>query len=228
MKEGYLDETTISADAAKYLEELKGIDRRYYWRVKRCFDIVVSLGAVIVLSPLLFLIALVILMDDPHGSPIYKQPRVGRHGKVFMMYKFRTMVVGADVILADLQHSNEMDGPVFKIRDDPRITKFGRFLRTSSLDELMQLFNVLRGDMSIVGPRPPLIQEYETYSDFEKLRLIVTPGLTCYWQTTDRRNEVSFAEWVTMDLEYIKHRTIWLDIRLCFKTVKVMLKKEGR
>lgn len=113
-------------------------------------------------------------------------------------------------------------------QDDPRITKFGRFLRTSSLDELMQLFNVLKGDMSIVGPRPPLVKEYETYSDFEKLRLIVTPGLTCYWQTTSKRNEVSFAEWIAMDLAYIKNRTIWLDIRLCFKTIKVMLKKEGR
>lgn len=227
-KDSYIDAETAEEKAAAFLNELKKVDRKNFWAKKRAFDVVASLGAVIVLSPILLLIALIIFIDDPHGSPVYKQTRVGRHGKPFQMYKFRTMVVNADELLKDLQSKNKMDGPVFKMDDDPRVTKFGRFLRRTSLDEILQLFNVLKGDMSVVGPRPPLVREYETYNDYEKLRLIITPGLTCVWQTTDSRNDVSFEEWIDMDLWYIKNRTFWLDIKLCFKTLKVMLTKEGR
>ena len=130
--------------------------------------------------------------------------------------------------IKELADKNEMDGPVFKIKEDPRITKIGKFLRKTGIDEILQLVNVLKGDMSLVGPRPPLPEEVSEYDDYQKLRLVVTPGLTCIWQTTKERNDVSFEEWVNMDIDYIEHRTMLLDIKMIFKTVAVMFGRDGR
>lgn len=174
--------------------ELKS--HRKYWRVKRFLDVMLSGTALIVLSPILLVISLVIVLDDPKGGPIFSQKRCGRDGVLFDFYKFRTMVVDAEERLSELQHKNEMDGPVFKIKDDPRITRVGRFLRRTSLDELPQLWNVFRGDMSIVGPRPALPREVQKYNAYQRQRLYVTPGLTCYWQVTPHRNDCTFDEWV--------------------------------
>ena len=174
------------------------------------------------------LVAGAIYLDDPHGSPFYKQIRIGRHGEEFYMYKFRTMYVDADQRRAELMDQNEMDGPVFKIKDDPRITRLGKILRKLSVDELPQMFNVLRGNMSLVGPRPPLPGEVEAYSDYHKLRLIVTPGITCDWQIADNRNDIPFDQWVEMDLNYIEHRTALGDLKIIFKTPLAMLSATGR
>lgn len=144
------------------------------------------------------------------------------------MYKFRSMVANAEKLKEQLLAQNEMDGPVFKMKDDPRITRVGRFIRKTSIDELPQLINVLKGDMSFVGPRPPLPEEVAQYNDYQKLRLVVTPGLTCIWQTENDRNEIMFDDWVEMNIDYIEHRTMFKDIKLIIRTVFVMLTKEGR
>lgn len=209
------------------LLRLSGSERCVYWGVKRLFDIVVSFAALVLLSPVLFAIALLIFLDDPKGSPVFTQERVGRHGRKFKMYKFRTMVTDAENMLQELQEKNEKDGPVFKIKNDPRITKFGSFLRRSSLDELLQFINVLKGDMSIVGPRPSLPKEVKEYNAYEAQRLFITPGLTCIWQTSAHRDSISFDEWVDMDIKYIRERS-WLgDLKLIFKTVAVVFKCDG-
>lgn len=209
------------------LVRLSGKKRRAYWIVKRTFDIVFSAAALLLLSPLFLLLAVMIYVDDPHGSPIYSQIRVGRKGKLFRFYKFRSMIVGADQMLEELKHKNEEDGPAFKMKDDPRITRVGKILRPASLDELPQLWNVLKGDMSLVGPRPALPKEVAQYSVYQMERLLVTPGLTCYWQTQRNRNAIPFDEWMALDLQYIQERSFWVDLKLIFKTVIVMLRREG-
>jgi lipopolysaccharide/colanic/teichoic acid biosynthesis glycosyltransferase len=174
------------------------------------------------------IIALIVFIDDPHGSPFYRQVRIGRHGRPFYMYKFRTMHVNADKIKKDLMERNEMDGPVFKIKNDPRITRLGKLLRRLSIDEMPQFFNVFIGNMSLVGPRPPLPDEVEQYTDYQKLRLIVTPGITCDWQISRHRNDISFDDWVEMDLNYIEHRCTMHDLKIVFKTPIAMLGGTGR
>ena len=176
----------------------------------------------------MIIIAIIIVIDDPSAGPFYKQIRVGRHGKVFYMYKFRTMRANADKMIDELTKQNEMDGPVFKMKEDPRITRFGKFLRKVSLDELMQFFNVLKGDMTLVGPRPPLPREVQFYTDYQRLRLLVTPGITCTWQIHKNRNDVPFEEWVEMDIEYIQTRTYRNDLIIMLKTPIVMLTATGR
>lgn len=204
-----------------------GVNRKSYWRKKRIVDVIVSSLGLVVLSPLLLLIALVIWLDDPAGSPIFCQTRVGRHKKEFTMYKFRTMHVDAEQRLAELQKYNEKDGPVFKIAKDPRITRVGGFLRKTSLDELPQLVNVLKGDMTLVGPRPPLPKEVEQYSRYAEMRLSITPGLTCLWQTHPRRDEISFDEWMDMDIAYIGTRSLTQDVKMLFRTLLTMLRRSG-
>ncbi len=201
---------------------------RSYWRKKRTFDIIVSLVILIFATIPIVLVAIAIFLDDPHGSPFYKQIRIGRHGKEFYMYKFRTMYVDADKRKAELMEQNEMDGPVFKMKDDPRITRLGKIFRKLSVDELPQLFNVLHGNMSLVGPRPPLPDEVSEYTDYEKLRLIVTPGITCDWQIADNRNDIPFDRWVEMDLNYIENRTTIGDLKIIFRTPFAMLSATGR
>ena len=221
-------ESTISAAPQISIDREKTLrSHRCYWVLRRAQDIVFSLLALILLAPLALLISLAIVLDSPGDGAIFRQRRVGRDGKLFWLYKFRTMCPDAEEQLNELLSQNQMDGPVFKIKGDPRITRVGRFLRKTSLDELPQLLNVLQGDMSIVGPRPALPREVELYSDYQRQRLYVTPGLSCYWQIAPHRNEMSFDEWVTLDLKYIQERSFWVDWKIIFLTVRAMLMKYG-
>ncbi len=199
----------------------------FYLFVKRLFDIFFSFLALAVLIVPFAIISLIIFIDDPHGGPFYSQERVGKDGRTFKFWKFRSMVVNADDLREQLECRNEKDGPVFKIKDDPRITRFGRILRKCSIDEMPQFWNVLKGDMSIVGPRPALPNEVETYDAYQRQRLLITPGLTCYWQVSKCRDDISFDEWVDMDLAYIRERSFWVDFKLMLRTVAVVLSGQG-
>lgn len=192
---------------------------------KRAFDIVSSSAALILLSWLFAIVAIAIKIDDG-GPVIYSQTRVGKDGKFFKMYKFRSMSVGAERMKKQLLQQNEMDGPVFKMENDPRVTKVGAFLRRSSIDELPQLINVLKGHMSIVGPRPPIGHEVMQYDEYAMQRLKVKPGLTCYWQCSGR-SALDFDEWMQLDNKYIQERGFWRDIAIVFKTIPAVLKNEG-
>ena len=178
-------------------------DHRLYWIDRRTQDVILSALALVVLSPVMLATAIAIVVDDPSAGPVFSQERIGRNGKPFKFYKFRSMCPNAEAKLDDLLDQNEMDGPVFKIKDDPRITRVGKFIRKTSIDELPQLWNILKGDMSIVGPRPALPREVEQYGDYEKQRLYVTPGLSCYWQIAPHRNDLSFEEWMDLDVKYV-------------------------
>lgn len=198
-----------------------------YLAVKRCFDIVFSLLCIIVFTiPILF-VMLLIVIDSPGASPIYTQYRVGKNGRVFKFYKLRSMVPEADQMLDSLLDQNEMEGPAFKISNDPRITRVGRVIRKTCIDELPQLWNILKGDMSFVGPRPPLPREVEQYNDFQRNRLSVVPGLTCYWQIQPNRNSLTFDKWLELDLKYIEERNVKTDLMIIFKTVGAVLNMEG-
>ena len=198
----------------------------FYEFCKRVMDILCSGLAIVVLSPLMLVVALLVRSDG--GPAFFKQVRVGKDGKLFRIYKFRSMCVNADSpeMLAKLAALNEMDGPAFKIKNDPRITKVGRFIRRTSIDELPQLFNIFRGDMTIVGPRPPLEREVAQYTDYQRQRLLVKQGLTCYWQCSGRNN-ISFEEWVELDLKYIRERSLWTDIKIIFMTIPAVLSGDG-
>ena len=202
-------------------KQIQTNNNKYYLRSKRIIDFVWSLLAIIILSPLFVLIAFIIKVEDRKGPIFFKQIRVGKGGKTFYIYKFRSMVTNAEELKVLLCNQNEATGPVFKMKNDPRITKFGRFIRRTSLDELPQLLNVLKGDMSLVGPRPPLLDEVEKYNSYQQQRLSVTPGLTCYWQVSGRSN-ISFEQWVKLDLKYIEERNFWIDLKLIFKTIFVL------
>lgn len=207
-----------------YDEVLQSInlkEGKIYLFLKRAMDIVGSLCGLIILSPVFLIVSILIKLEDPKGKVFFSQVRNGLYGKTFRMYKFRSMVHNAEELLDQLQEQNEQTGPVFKIKDDPRITNVGRFIRKTSIDELPQLINILKGDMSIVGPRPPIPREVEQYTDYQMRRLLVKPGLTCYWQVGGR-NEIGFDEWVELDIKYIKERNLWIDIKLIFKTVFVL------
>ena len=194
---------------------------------KRIFDILCSfLGLVVLASPFL-IISLIIMIDSPGAAPIYVQMRHGKNGKRFKFYKFRSMVPNAEKMLDTLLDQNEMEGPAFKLKDDPRMTKVGRFIRKTSIDELPQLWNVLKGDMSLVGPRPPLPREVEMYDEYQMQRLSVIPGLTCYWQIQPSRNSLTFDEWLELDLKYISDRSFGTDLKIIFKTVGAVFGLEG-
>ncbi|MBP3696556.1 MAG: sugar transferase [Clostridia bacterium] len=195
---------------------------------KRFFDVVFSFLALLVLFLPFVIISVIILIDSPGASPIFVQNRVGKNGKEFRFYKFRSMVPNAESMLEDLLADNEMDGPAFKITDDPRITRFGKFLRCSCIDELPQLLNILKGDMSFVGPRPPLPREVAMYDEYQMQRLLVTPGLTCYWQVQPQRNNISFDEWMECDIRYINERSLKTDISIFFRTFGVVLCMDGK
>lgn len=220
-------ECSSNEERSFLLQNTYGSNRRSYWIQKRLFDVIVSTAAVLVLSPLYLLLALVIFLDDPKGSPFFCQTRVGRHKKNFTMYKFRTMYMDAEKRLSEVAALNEKNGPVFKIQHDPRVTRFGSFLRKTSLDELPQLFNVLKGDMTLVGPRPPLPREVEQYSRYDEMRLSVTPGLTCIWQVQPKRDMIGFEQWMDMDIAYIGTRSLKQDIKLLFQTVLAVLHLHG-
>lgn len=194
----------------------------YYFVIKRLIDVVFSTIGLIVLSPIMLIVAVAIKLEDIKGPILFSQERVGYLGKKFKMYKFRSMYVDAEERLHEIQHLNEQTGPVFKMKDDPRITKVGKFIRKTSLDELPQLINILKGEMSIVGPRPALLREVVQYNDYQKQRLLVKPGLTCIWQVSGRNN-IGFDEWVELDLEYIENQSLGLDIKLILQTIPALL-----
>ena len=201
--------------------------RTSYVRYKRVQDILLSAVGLVLLFPILLLICLIIVIDSPGASPIYVQTRVGLNGKKFKFYKFRTMRADADQMLESLLHKNEMTGPVFKIKNDPRITRVGKILRKTSVDELPQLWNVLKGDMSLVGPRPALPRETEQYDERAWQRTSVTPGLTCYWQIQPKRNSLSFEKWLELDLKYIEERSFLVDWKIMFATIRAVMNMEG-
>ena len=201
--------------------------RSFYCVMRRGQDIFFSLLALIILAIPMAIVALIIWIDSPGASPIFSQDRVGRDGKIFKFYKFRSMVPNAEEKLNEILEQNEMDGPVFKMKNDPRITRVGCFIRKTSIDELPQLINILKGDMSIVGPRPALPREVAQYTEYERQRLYVTPGLTCYWQVQPNRNEIAFDEWVDLDLKYIQDRSFWLDWKLIFWTIRAIFGMYG-
>ena len=206
-------------------------DKPVYRFFKRFFDIVLSVFALVVLFPGMLLVSLVIFLDDPHGSPIFIQKREGINRKPFKLLKFRSMVVNAEEILEELKRQGKCikdpKDPTYKLKDDPRITRVGRFIRKTSIDELPQLVNIILGQMSIVGPRPPLPKEVNQYNDFALQRLLMRPGLTCIWQSTYNRDDVPFTEWMKMDVRYIHKCGFLLDCKLILKTFAIVFSANG-
>lgn len=221
----------ISEDL-KTIQAAERLKRRYAYRfAKRLFDITFSLLVFILFAWLYVVIAISIKIDDPSGPVLFKQKRIGinRSGepREFYMYKFRSMVPDAESRLQGLRELNEKSGPVFKIKEDPRVTRVGKALRKTSLDELPQFFNVLKGDISIVGPRPALPGEVATYTQSQRLRLLIKPGITCYWQTRRNRDSISFEEWVALDKLYVVNCGIWSDFKILVQTIGVVLTAQG-
>lgn len=209
-----------------WLDKEKIEEQTGYELVKRILDLFLACGGLILISPIMLWIAYKIYKDEPACSVIFAQQRVGRNGKLFTMYKFRSMCIDAEEQLAGLLNKNELKGAMFKIKEDPRITEFGKFIRRTSLDELPQLINVIKGDMSLIGPRPPLQREVAEYTQVDLQRLLVKPGCSGLWQVSGRK-EVDFDEMVEFDLAYIQTRSIRQDLSLILKTIKVMLKSDG-
>lgn len=200
-------------------EEQTEDERLGYCFLKRSIDFLCSLAGIIVLSPI-FLIVAILIRAESQGNPLFSQIRVGKDGKRFKMYKFRSMVVNAEELKDKLSEKNEMAGPMFKMKEDPRVTKIGKFIRKTSIDELPQLINVLKGEMSLVGPRPSLPKEVEKFEAWMLQRLNVKPGLTCYWQVSGR-NDIEFEDWMRLDVKYVRERNTLLDVKLILKTFGV-------
>ena len=194
--------------------------------IKKIMDLSLSLFLVIILAPLLLGISIMIKLTSP-GPIVFSQTRVGLRGRLFSLYKFRTMVVDAEMLKKQLESENEADGPVFKIKDDPRVTTIGKFLRKSGLDELPQLFNILKGEMSLIGPRPPLPEETKAYKRWQLRRLSVKPGLSCFWQIKPDRNSIKFEKWMEMDLAYIDNWSLRLDFIILLKTILTVFQRTG-
>ncbi|QDR75752.1 sugar transferase [Lacticaseibacillus paracasei] len=197
-----------------------------YLITKRCFDFTASLIGLVLLSGVFLVLAILIKLDDPHGKVFYSQTRLGKDGRSFQMWKFRSMVAGADKMVDKLLKKNDVEGAMFKIKNDPRITRVGRVIRKYSLDELPQLYNVLRGDMSLVGPRPPLPREVIKYTNYDRQRLTVVPGVTGLWQISGR-NDLDFPEMVALDIHYINNACVLEDIKILLKTVLVVVRPTG-
>lgn len=194
--------------------------KRIYEISKRAIDIIGAGSGLLLLSPVIAIVACAVKFTSK-GPIFFSQKRVGKNGKIFEMYKFRSMVVNAEELKEKLAHQNEMSGPMFKMKDDPRVTKIGKFIRKTSIDELPQLWNVLKGDMSLVGPRPSLPKEVKQFENWMYKRLTVKPGLTCYWQVSGRNN-IDFEDWMKLDISYVEDRNLWIDIKLIFKTIFVL------
>jgi exopolysaccharide biosynthesis polyprenyl glycosylphosphotransferase len=192
---------------------------------KRAFDVLTSGMALLLLSPAIVATAVAVKLDSP-GPIFFRQTRVGKNGRPFKMLKFRSMRIDAEARLESLRSQNEASGPVFKMKNDPRVTRVGRFIRRTSLDELPQFLNVFSGEMSIVGPRPPVPAEVKQYQRWQRRRLSVKPGITCTWQVSGRSN-ISFDQWMKLDLEYIDTWSLWQDIQICFRTVPAVLLSRG-
>nr|WP_305147578.1 sugar transferase [Anoxybacillus gonensis] len=205
----------------RYTQQVIVNDKKSYLIAKRTMDIIGAMIGLISLSWLFLIVAVLIKLEDPKGPVFFKQIRVGKDGKQFYMYKFRSMVTDAETKLQELLKYNEVSGAMFKMKNDPRVTKVGRFIRKTSIDELPQLWNVLKGEMSLVGPRPPLPREVAQYTEYDKQRLLVTPGCTGLWQVS-ARNSVGFKEMVELDLHYIRHQSILFDLKIIVKTIFVL------
>ena len=218
--------TTAVGYAPEATTELTANTSRVYKCIKRAFDIVASAVGLVLCIPVFLIVGLAIKIEDPKGPVFYHQPRIGLNGREFTFYKLRSMYTNADAIKASLMDRNEMDGPVFKIRDDPRVTKVGRFIRRTSIDELPQLWHVLRGEMSLVGPRPlPTVEELACNA-YQRQRELVKPGLTCYWQVSGRNN-IMFDEWIELDFKYIREQSLWIDMKILAKTAGAVLGGKG-
>ena len=205
-------------------EEKKKVSIFYIFS-KRAIDILGSTVGLVLLSPILLIVAIAIKIESK-GPVIFSQQRIGLKGEEFKMYKLRSMVEDAEELKKDLMKDNEMSGPMFKMKDDPRVTRVGRFIRKTSIDELPQLINVLKGDMSLVGPRPSLPKEVKKFKPWMKKRLDVKPGLTCFWQVSGR-NSIDFEDWMKLDIKYVEERSFWVDIKLIFKTFFVLFGDEN-
>lgn len=205
--------------ASLVLERNRNI--RLYLMSKRAIDIIGAACGIMLLLPLFVLVAIIIKLEDPKGPIFFYQTRIGKHQRPFRMYKFRSMVSNAEALLQDLLVKNEVSGAMFKMKDDPRITRIGKLIRKTSIDELPQLWNVIRGDMSLVGPRPPLPREVDTYTTYDKRRLLVKPGCTGLWQVSGR-NSVGFSEMVELDMQYIRERSFTYDMGIIMKTVRLL------
>lgn len=225
----FVAEELCNIDSRRVILDVEAVMRheKKYWKLRRFRDVTLSVLALAVLWPMMLMVALAIVMESSEASPIFTQTRVGQYGKLFKVYKFRSMVPHAEERLEELLEYNEMDGPVFKIKNDPRITKVGKFLRMTGIDELPQLWNVVKGEMSLVGPRPAILREVEQYDDYAKQRLLVTPGLTCYWQIQPNRNRLSFAQWLALDMKYIKERSFLVDWKILLKTFGAVVGMNG-
>ncbi|WP_348658493.1 sugar transferase [Heyndrickxia faecalis] len=222
----YASSSVVRSSAIQKVETTKKIEfeeKKTYTMIKRGMDIIGAIMGLICLSWLFLIVAVLIKIEDPKGTVFFKQVRVGKNGKTFYMYKFRSMVSDAEEKLKDLLKYNEIEGAMFKLKEDPRVTKIGKFIRKTSIDELPQLWNVLKGEMSLVGPRPPLPREVKLYSEYDKQRLLVVPGCTGLWQVSGR-NDLDFNEMVELDLKYIKERSIWYDVKIIIKTVKIIIR----
>jgi exopolysaccharide biosynthesis polyprenyl glycosylphosphotransferase len=221
-----LNATKLQVNVAYSNQQAQIEENRLYLKTKRLVDILFSLCGLFLLIPAFLLIVILIKVEDPKGGILFRQKRVGKNGKEFMMFKFRSMVHNAESLLDNLLQFNETTGAMFKMKEDPRITRVGKVLRKYSLDELPQLFNVLKGDMSLVGPRPPLPREVEQYSNYHYQRLLVIPGCTGLWQVSGR-SSLGFEEMVELDLMYISNRTLFYDLKLILQTVKVMFNSKN-
>ncbi len=214
------------AEAPVKTAELTVNESRTYKFIKRVFDIAASAVGLVLCIPIFLVIGIAIKIEDPKGPVFYHQPRIGLNGREFTFYKLRSMYTNADAIKATLMDQNEMDGPVFKMKNDPRVTKVGRFIRKTSLDELPQLWNVLKGDMSLVGPRPLPTAEELACNAYQRQRELVKPGLTCYWQISGR-NDIMFDEWIELDFRYIREQSIRTDLKILLKTVEAVVRAGG-
>jgi len=223
------DEVATHAVIPRSPQDVEGRGSRavpqWWWAAKRATDIVLGSLLMLLALPVIALAAIAIMLVD-RGSPFYAQQRVGKNGKCFRMFKLRTMVRGAHAMRDEILHLNEVEGPVFKIRNDPRLHPIGAFLRRTSIDELPNLLNVVIGDMSLVGPRPPLPSEVEHYSAAAERRLSVPQGITCLWQINGRSN-VSFEEWMQLDNRYINNWSPWSDLAILLKTIPAVIRKDG-
>ena len=212
-------------DAHKNMREVYARKSRVFVTAKRFFDILLAGVALVILSPLFLITAIAIKIED-NGPVFFTQPRAGKNLKTFKMYKFRSMYVDADAKLQEMMKNNEQTGHAFKIKNDPRITKVGKIIRRLSIDELPQLINIVKGDMSIVGPRPILVFQMEECDEYDRQRLIVQPGLTCYWQISGRAN-IKWDQWVELDLKYIEDMSLWTDLKMIVKTVPAVFSGDG-
>jgi lipopolysaccharide/colanic/teichoic acid biosynthesis glycosyltransferase len=220
-------ETDALSNASESLVFSPNWSSPFQWAVKRGIDVLGSSFLFLLLSPFLVILAVLVKLSSP-GPILYRWYVAGKNGEPFMSYKFRSMYANADEVKAQLAHLNEMRGPAFKITRDPRITPLGKWIRRYSIDELPQLYSVLKGDMSLVGPRPPLVNEYESFSSYQKQKMSVRPGLTCLWQVNGRNRINDYDDWVRLDLEYIRTWSAWLDIKILLRTIPEVLCGSGK